>query len=109
MNNAALLGLSALMSLMASIIAASLLVWPRLRQMERNEALVPLVAPHMFLRFIGLSFLVRGVVSPALSKNFAEQAAYGDLIAGVLAMVATIMLIKKVTGATAIVWIFNLW
>ena len=79
MNTHALFGLSALMSFVASGVAANLYVWPRLRMMDRGHALVPVVAPHMFLRTIGLSFLVPGVVSPSLPAAFAVPAAYGDL------------------------------
>ncbi len=67
---------------------AKLCVWPWLRARERDQALLPLVAPHMFLRFIGLSFLVPGVVSPLLPAAFAVPAAYGDFVAGVLAVMA---------------------
>jgi len=51
MNVHTLFGISALMSLVASSVFAKLYVWPRLRIMDRDDALVPLVAPHMFLRF----------------------------------------------------------
>jgi hypothetical protein len=109
MNTHALLGLSALMSFVASIVAANLFIWPRLRTMARDDALVPLVAPHMFLRTIGLGFLVPGVVSPSLSAAFAAPAAYGDLVAGILAVVATFALAKHASWATALVWVFNIW
>jgi hypothetical protein len=84
MNTLAISGISALMSLVSSSIAAKLYAWPRLRVMERSRALACLVSPHMFLRFIGLSLLVPGVVSPSLPTGFAISAAYGDLVAGVL-------------------------
>ncbi len=109
MNTHALLGLSALISLAASIVAATFWVWPKLRTMNQADALIPLVAPHMFLRFIGLSFLVPGVVSPALPAAFAAPAAYGDLVAGVLAIAATVSLAKRARWAIGLVWIFNLW
>jgi hypothetical protein len=109
MNSHALLGLSALMSFVASIVAANLFVWPRLRKMARNDALVPLVAPHMFLRFIGLGILVPGVVSPSLPAAFAAPAAYGDFVAGVLAIAATLALAKHASWAAALVWVFNIW
>jgi hypothetical protein len=63
MNTQAIFGLSILMSFVASIVAAKLYAWPRLWTMNRSDALVPLVAPHMFLRTIELGFLVPGVVS----------------------------------------------
>jgi hypothetical protein len=101
--------LSALMSLVSSAVIARLYVWPWLQAKSRNQALVSLVAPHMFLRFIGLSFLVPGVVSPALPAAFAVPAAYGDFVAGILAIIATIAVAKHVSWAVPAVWLFNVW
>jgi hypothetical protein len=108
MNTLAIFGIGALMSLLSSTILATLYVWPRLA-MERHRALVLLVAPHMFLRFIGLSFLVPGVVSSSLPLAFALPAACGDFVAGILAMIATIALARRVSWGIASVWLFNLW
>jgi hypothetical protein len=105
----AILGLSALISLVASIVTANLWVWPRLQRMRRSDALSALVAPHMFFRTIGLSFLVPGVVSVDLPRTFAAPAAYGDLVAGLLAIAATLALAKRVQWASGLVWIFNVW
>lgn len=66
----ALFGLSALMSLVASCLVAKLYIWPRVRSMDRYSALALLVSPHLFFRFIGVSFLVPGVVSPSLPSAF---------------------------------------
>ncbi len=101
--------LSALMSFVSCSVIAKLYVWPWLRARARERALVSLVGPHMFLRFLGLSFLVPGVVSPALPAAFAVPAAYGDLVAGILAIIATIALAKQVSSAIAAVWVFNIW
>jgi hypothetical protein len=109
MNIRALFGLSILMSFVASIVATKLYAWPRLKTMNRSDALVPLVAPHMFLRTIGLGFLVPGVVSASLPATFAVPAAYGDLIAGVLAMAAALALAQRASWAIGLVWVFNLW
>jgi hypothetical protein len=104
----ALFGLSVLMSFLAFAIVTKLYILPRLRVMQREEALLPLVVPHTF-RFVGLSFLVPGVVSPSLSPAFAVPAAYGDLVAAILAMVATLSLSARVPWAIALVWGFNVW
>ncbi len=109
MDVRAIFGISVLMSFVSSAAIAKLYVWPWLRTRAGNAAVVPLVAPHMFLRFIGLSFLVPGVVSPALPARFAVPAAYGDLVAGVLAVIAIIGLAKRSSWATAAVWIFSVW
>jgi len=102
-------GLSALSSMLSAIVLATFYLWPWLRIIDRNKALVTLVAPHMFLRFLGLSFLVVGVVSPSLPAAFAKPAAYGDLVAGILAIAAMIALANGASWATAAVWIFNVW
>jgi hypothetical protein len=109
MNVNALFGLSALMSLVASSVVAKLYIWPRLRHVDRYPALALLVSPHLFLRFIGLSFLVPGVVSSSLPSAFAVPAAYGDLVAGALAIVATIALARHSSWALPLVWTFNVW
>lgn len=109
MNVQMLFGLSVLSSLASSATIAALYVWPWLRAKDRSTALALLVAPHMFLRFIGLSFLVPGVVSPLLSHSFAAPAAFGDFIAGLLAILATVALKRRVSWAVGAVWIFNLW
>ncbi len=101
--------LSALLSFVSSLVIATLYVWPWLRAKARDHALVSLVAPHMFIRFIGLSFLVPGVVSPALPAAFAVPAAYGDFVAGILAITATIALAKRASWAIAAIWAFNVW
>jgi len=108
MTIAALFGLSVLMSFLAYGIVTKLYIWPRLRVMAREDALTALVVPHTF-RFVGLSFLVPGVVSPSLPSEFAAPAAYGDLVAAILAVIATLALQARASWAIAIVWVFNLW
>ena len=102
MTTAALFGLSILMNFVASGILTKLYILPRLRVMNREEALLPLVAPHMF-RFVGLSFLVPGVVSTSLSTDFARPAAYGDLAAALLAVIAVLALSARASWALPIV------
>src|SRR5690242_18551053 len=74
--------------------------------MPRSDALRPLLVVHTF-RFVGLSFLVPGVVSPELPLEFARPAAYGDLVAAVLALVALAFLTSRF--AIGLVWVFNVW
>ena len=61
---------------------------------------------HSF-RFIGLAFLVPGVVSPDLPPAFAHSAAYGDFIAAILAVLSILSLPR--TAGVGVAWIFNLW
>jgi hypothetical protein len=81
-------------------------IWPELRLRQRTDALRPLLILHSF-RFLGLSFLVPGVVSPDLPSAFAHSAAYGDIIAATLALLSLLSL--PLRAGVVIAWIFNLW
>jgi len=106
MDSRALIGLSIVLSFLASARVAQLYVWPWLRNLPREEALNALVIPHLF-RFIGLSFLMAGVVSPALPAAFAIPAAYGDLAATILALIATMALSARASSAIALSWLLS--
>jgi hypothetical protein len=71
-------------SFIAWSVVAARYIWPELHLQPRAAALRPLLILHSF-RFMGLAFLVPGVVSPDLPSAFARSAAYGDIIAAVLA------------------------
>jgi hypothetical protein len=80
--------------------------WPEIRRRQRTEALRLLLTLHSF-RFIGLAFLVPGVVSPDLPPAFAHAAAYGDIIAAILALLS-LLLLPSAAGV-AVAWIFSFW
>src|SRR5215469_89983 len=93
-------------SLIAWGIVTARYIWPELRLRPRVEALRPLLILHSF-RFIGLAFLVPGVVSPDLPPAFAHSAAYGDIMAAMLALLALVSL--RSAAGVVVAWIFNLW
>ena len=63
--------------------------------------LVPILLLHS-LRHLGLMFLAPGAVYPGIPAQFAYPAAFGDLLAAVLAMTAIL------TGTPrTLVWTFN--
>jgi hypothetical protein len=94
------------LSFMAWGIVTARYVWPELRLRPRAEALQPLLILHSF-RFIGLAFLVPGVVSPDLPLTFAYSAAYGDIGAAILA-VLTLISLPSAAGVV-LAWIFSAW
>jgi hypothetical protein len=98
--------LSIACSVVAWSLVASRYVWPRLRELDRRDALRPFLIVNGF-RFIGLAFTVPGVVSPDLPARFAHTAAYGDVVAAVLALVA--LASQSAPFGVALVWIFNVW
>ncbi len=110
MKPLAIFGINVLASFVSSVAAAVLLAMPWLQARQRyHGALLWLVVPHMFLRFIGLSFLVPGVVSASLPRSWAAPAAYGDLVAGILAIIAAAAVAWNLSSAIEAVWIFNVW
>jgi hypothetical protein len=93
-------------SVIAWGIVTARYIWPALRLRERAEALRPLLILHSF-RFIGLAFLVPGVVSADLPRAFATAAAVGDIVAATLALLSLLLL--RTTPGVLIAWIFNVW
>jgi hypothetical protein len=87
-------------------IAVARYIWPELRVRQRVEALRPLLILHSF-RFIGLAFLVPGVVSADLPPAFAHSAAYGDIITATFALLSLLSLPRA--AGVVMAWIFNLW
>jgi uncharacterized membrane protein len=99
-------GISVALGFVAWSVFSALYIWPSLSGRSRAEALRPLLMIHAF-RFVGLAFLVPGVVAPELPMAFARAAAYGDLVACVLALFALATL--RVKLGIVLAWIFNLW
>ena len=83
----AMFGISVILSFISWGIIAKRYIWPALRRVPRTEALRPLLLLHTF-RFVGLAFLIPGVVSPDLPIAFARPAAYGDLTTSIFALLA---------------------
>ena len=98
--------LSIAFAMIAWGVVAKLYLWPKLRSMGRSDALRPILVLHCF-RFLGLAFLVPGVVSPDLPFAFAHAAAVGDIIAAILALLSLASL--KSRAGLVVAWIFNLW
>jgi len=98
-------GISVALSFVAWGVVTQQYIWPMLRRQPRENALRAILAFHAF-RFIGLAFLLPGVVSPELPLAFARPAAYGDLAAAILALLGLLTLRSRL--GTVLVWAFNL-
>jgi hypothetical protein len=70
------------------------------------SALQPLLTLHAF-RHLGMVFLVPTVVGSPLPASFAVPAAYGDLLAGLLALAAIVALRARARIALPLTWVFN--
>jgi hypothetical protein len=98
-------GISVFLSFVIWGMIGARYISPALQGKPRAEALRPLLLLHAF-RFVGLAFLVPGVVSPDLPDAFAHPAAYGDLATSLLALLAIATL--GVSWGNVIVWVFNI-
>ena len=106
LDQSAIFGLQFLLSLVVYVLIAKWYVAPWLAGKPVEQALVPLILPHAF-RHMGLLFLVPGVVAEPLPPEFADPAAYGDLAAGLLAILALVALRGGWGAALPLVWLFN--
>ena len=107
MNPRQIFGLQFLLSLVVFALLARWYVSPRLARLSREEAIQPLLVPHVF-RHLGMVFLLPTVVGHALPSAFAVPAAYGDLAAGLLALTALAALRARARVALALTWLFSL-
>jgi hypothetical protein len=87
-------------------IAANLYVVPRLQLLSSKAVLLPILLLHGF-RHLGLMFLAPGAVSAGMPAPFAYPAAFGDLLAAVLAIAAIPAVGAGSRSAKPLVWIFN--
>ena len=104
MRAQAIFGVSVLLSFVVWGIIGARTIWPALEGRSRAAALEPLLLFHS-LRFVGLVFLVPGVVSPNLPQALAVPAAYGDFATALLALAAWATLNTSI--GLPLVWLFN--
>jgi hypothetical protein len=106
--NEFILPISIALGLLTYGLIAKWYLVPWMDSVSRTAALTPILLLHGF-RYIGLAFLLPGVTATALDPAFANPAAYGDLIAALLALGAVLALRRGLPGALLLVWIFNVW
>ena len=80
-------------------------VWPRLRAIDRVEALRAIATLHSF-RVFGLAFLLPGFVGPELPMAFAAPTAYGDFGTALLA-IAVLLTARVRVLFWPLVWALN--
>jgi hypothetical protein len=87
-------------------IAAKIYVLPRLKELKPRMVLLPILLLHG-LRHLGLMFLAQGAIYPGMPLEFARPAAYGDLLAAVLAVLAIPAVVTGSSAARILVLAFN--
>jgi hypothetical protein len=89
-------------------IAVRLYVLPKLDAYEPKTILLPILLLHS-TRHLGLMFLAPGAVHVGIPPQFAYPAAFGDLLAAVLALIAIPAVARRAPSAKPLVWTFNIW
>jgi len=87
-------------------VAAWIYIMPRLPSLRPQTVLTPILLLHSF-RHLGLMFLAPGGTFAGIPPRFAYPAAFGDLLAAVLAMGALVAVVADLRGARWLVWAFN--
>jgi hypothetical protein len=87
-------------------VAARLYLLPLVPHVDPQQILVPILLLHS-MRHLGMMFLTRGATYPGLPSQFANKAAFGDLVTSIIAFVAIPLVLSGSGLAKPAVWIFN--
>ncbi len=107
MNNWIILGGQSTIGLVVYTLIFFWYVQPSLSKLPFEKAVLPLLLLHVF-RFAGFALLVVGQVDPSLPRQVMSAIAYGDLLAGISALIAAIALRGRSGLAVPLIWIFTL-
>jgi hypothetical protein len=89
-------------------VAAKLYVLPRLETLRARNVLLPILLLHS-LRHLGLMFLTRGAVYAGMPPQFAYLAAFGAVLAALLAFVCIPVVANGWKISWPMVWVFNVF
>jgi hypothetical protein len=102
-----ILTLNLLFSTLVFWVAARLYLLPEVGHLEPRSVVLPILLLHG-LRHLGMMFLAPGGVYPGIPAAFAYPAAFGDLLAAVLALIAVPAVARGSRFAKPLVWLFNI-
>src|SRR5574341_1828006 len=102
-----ILTVNLLFSTLVFWVAARIYLLPRLHQLKPQTVLLPILLLHSF-RHLGLMFLTSGATYAGMPPQFAYPAAFGDLLAAILALVSILAVAKGFGSAPLLLWIFNI-
>jgi hypothetical protein len=102
-----ILTVNLLLSTLVFWIAARTYLIPKLDELEASAVVLPILLLHA-MRHLGLMFLAPGAVYYGMPREFAVPAAYGDLLAAVLALIAIAAVTWKSPVARPLVALFNI-
>jgi len=101
-----ILTVNLLLSTLIFWTAARIYLLPKLPDLNPRTVLLPILLLHAF-RHLGLMFLAPGGVYVGMPPEFAYPAAFGDLLAAVLALIAIPAVVSNARIARPLVWLFN--
>ena len=87
-------------------VAARIYILPKLPELRPQSVLVPILLLHSF-RQLGLMFLAPGAIYAGMPLQFAYPAAFGDLLAALLALAAILAVVRNAAISRLVVWLFN--
>ena len=102
-----ILTVNLLFSTLVFWIAARIYLIPRLGELKPRSVLLPILLLHAF-RHLGLMFLMPGATGAEIAPQFAYPAAFGDLLAALLAVASIPAVALNARGARLLVWVFNI-
>ena len=106
MDKLNILTVNLLFSTLVFWIAARIYLFPRLAELEPKVVLLPILLLHS-TRHLGLMFLAPGATYAGIPAQFAYPAAFGDLLAALLALASIAALTSNARVARALLWVFN--
>jgi hypothetical protein len=95
-----------LLSTLVFWLALRIYVLPRLGSLSARTVLLPILFLHSF-RHLGLMFLAPGATYAGIPPQFAYPAAFGDLVAALLAMAAIPAVARGASSGRVLLWVFN--
>ena len=101
-----ILTVNLLFSTLVFWVAAKIYLLPRLHELKPQTVLLPILLLHSF-RHLGLMFLAPGATYAGIPPQFAYPAAFGDLLAAMLALASILAVVKGIASARTLVWVFN--
>ena len=101
-----ILTVNLLFSTLVFWVAAKIYLLPRLHELKPQTVLLPILLLHSF-RHLGLMFLAPGATYAGIPPQFAYPAAFGDLLAAILALASIPAVVKGLRSGRILVWIFN--
>lgn len=87
-------------------VAAKIYLLPKLHEIRPQTVLLPVLLLHSF-RHLGLMFLAPGATYVGIPPQFAYPAAFGDLVAAILALISIPAVATDHRSGRLLVWAFN--